>query len=81
MPILNSLEEANHCAECTRIQAKINSLHHVEVASHSTTDARQKEDGTWEETAPRFGCRFHKVVPMVILLDGTVIPFAEYHVN
>ena len=81
MKRLNTLEEANHCDECKRIKAKTNSLHHIEAASHSTTDAKQTPEGAWEETAPRYGCRFHKALPMVILLDGTVIPFSEYHVN
>jgi hypothetical protein len=73
---LKGLDEANQCDECKRL-----AVEQIEVASHSTTDARMKEDGTWEETAPRFGCRNHKVVPVVILTDGTRIPFAEYHVQ
>lgn len=62
-------EDANHCGTCTAL------------ATHSTTDSQQTADGGFTETKPRFGCGEHKVTPNVILIDGTKIPFADYHVN
>lgn len=65
---LASIEDANHCSICTAL------------ATHSTTDAVQTANG-WAQTAPRFGCPDHKVAATVTLIDGTVMPFTDYHVN
>lgn len=48
------------------------------LATHSTTDSQQQADGSFEETAPRHGCDKHPVAPMVLLLDGSKISFAQY---
>lgn len=65
---LDKIEDANNCSTCTA------------VATHGCTDAIQV-DGGWNESPARFGCTEHRVTSNVILIDGTVIPFTEYHVN
>lgn len=49
-------------------------------ATHAVTDAVQTETG-WTESAKRFGCQQHRVVSVVILLDGQHVPFEVYRAN
>lgn len=65
---LRSISQANKCGECS------------DPATHSTTDSQQTTEG-FVETKPRFGCKGHKVTPLVILIDGTKIPFEQYTVQ
>jgi hypothetical protein len=68
-------QEGMHCcAECLKAGQQT-------PATHGTTDAKQTEAGKWIETAERFGCLKHPVAPMVILIDGSQIPFEDYRDN
>lgn len=68
---IKTWQESNTCSVCAGQGV-------TTLATHSTTDAQQSDDGTWSETGSRYGCAEHKVTPMVILADGTKMPFAEY---
>lgn len=48
------------------------------LATHSSTSSREIAPGQFKETAPRYGCDEHKVVPMVYLLTGEAITFDQY---
>lgn len=53
----------------------------AELATHSTTDAVQTQDGGWKETkTQRFGCNTpaHAVFAQVHLSDGRVMSVREY---
>ena len=67
---LKKWSEAHLCDACRSVNVRT-------LATHSTTDAQQTNNG-WVETAPRFGCKDHPVEPMVLLLTGAKVPYKEY---
>lgn len=75
---IRTWKQAHTCPTCKTDPKKISENKEDQLASHSVTDCRQMNDGTWVETDPRYGCNDHPVVSMVHLKDGTSLPYSEY---
>lgn len=71
---LRTIADGNFCEACLADKDEPKRT----LATHSTTDAQQLGDGSWQETRPRYGCADHKVVPVVILVDGTKVDYNKY---
>lgn len=68
---LKTWNHANKCTTCTT----------PTLATHSTTDSQELLDGSFIQTKPRFGCDAHPVFPLVLLMDGSTVPFSKYVVS